>query len=135
MVIELALHPLHSQLRISDNGGTISSHQVKKQLSQVLTAALYLLPVASLLSCLCKPWLQGERWLFTLLLSYTQILISRHSTVFDPLWCKCGTLVTLQIEKCLSCIPKTDCTAAHFLFLFYLWPTEGFGLFLIITFT
>lgn len=136
MVIELALHPLHSQLRISDNGGTISGHQVKKQLSQVLTATLYLLPVASLLSSLCKPWLQGERWLFILLLSYTQILISKHSTAFHPSWCQYGTLVTLQIEQCLSRIPETDCcTAARFLFLFYLWPTEGFGLFLIITFT
>ena len=60
MVIELALHPLHSQLRISDNGCTLSSHQVKRQLSQVLTAMLYLLPGTSLLSSLCKPRLQGE---------------------------------------------------------------------------
>ena len=71
-----------------------------------------------------------ERWLFTFLLSYTRILISKHSTVSHPLRCKCGTLVTLQREKCLSHIPKTNCcTAAHVLLLFYLWPTEGLAFF------
>lgn len=77
----------------------LSSHHVKKQLSQVLTCTLYLMPGASLLSSLCKPQLQGERWLFTFLLSYTQILISKHSTVLHPLWCQVWHLVALRREK------------------------------------
>ena len=141
MVIELALYPLHSQLRISDNGGTISGHQVKKQLSQVLTATLYLLPGASYWA-VCVNHGSRERGGYSsscyLTLRFSSVDIALVFTPVVPVWQPSyltdrAVLVSYSKNRLLHW--RSFSVSLLSLAYFYLWPTEGFGLFLMITFT